>query len=99
MAELQREEQQHSEESVKLFVGQVPKHMTESQLVEMFQEFAIVDEVNIIKDKTTRASRGSHIYVSTSPPDFWIANVQLRQHVFLTLTLRFVLSRCVSAFL
>uniref|UniRef100_A0A3Q7I539 RRM domain-containing protein n=1 Tax=Solanum lycopersicum TaxID=4081 RepID=A0A3Q7I539_SOLLC len=63
MAELQREEErqeeeQQSEESVKLFVGQVPKHMTESQLVEMFQEFAIVDEVNIIKDKTTRASRG-----------------------------------------
>uniref|UniRef100_M1BEJ6 RNA binding protein n=1 Tax=Solanum tuberosum TaxID=4113 RepID=M1BEJ6_SOLTU len=108
MAELQREEErqeeQQSEESVKLFVGQVPKHMTESQLVEMFQEFAIVDEVNIIKDKTTRASRGSQIYVthflfSTSPPDFWIANVQLQQHVFITLTLRFVLSRCVIALL
>ncbi|XP_057782440.1 RNA-binding protein BRN1-like isoform X2 [Salvia miltiorrhiza] len=46
------------EESVKLFVGQVPKHMTESQLLAMFKEFASVDEVNIIKDKTTRASRG-----------------------------------------
>ncbi|KAL0371384.1 UNVERIFIED_CONTAM: RNA-binding protein BRN1 [Sesamum angustifolium] len=46
------------EESVKLFVGQVPKHMTESQLLAMFQEFALVDEVNIIKDKVTRASRG-----------------------------------------
>ncbi|KAH6813996.1 RNA-binding protein-defense related 1 [Perilla frutescens var. hirtella] len=45
-------------ESVKLFVGQVPKHMTESQLLAMFKEFALVDEVNIIKDKTTRASRG-----------------------------------------
>lgn len=73
MAELQREERERerererqSEESVKLFVGQVPKHMTESQLVEMFQEFAIIDEVNIIKDKTTRASRGSQIYVTFS---------------------------------
>lgn len=47
-----------SEESVKLFVGQVPKHMTEAQLLAMFKEFAIVDEVNIIKDKATRASRG-----------------------------------------
>ncbi|KAL1542683.1 condensin subunit [Salvia divinorum] len=46
------------EESVKLFVGQVPKHMTESELLAMFQEFAVVDEVNIIKDKATRASRG-----------------------------------------
>ncbi|KAL0294516.1 UNVERIFIED_CONTAM: RNA-binding protein BRN1 [Sesamum angustifolium] len=45
-------------ESVKLFVGQVPKHMTESQLLAMFREFALVDEVNIIKDKATRASRG-----------------------------------------
>ncbi|XP_057965890.1 RNA-binding protein BRN1 [Malania oleifera] len=47
-----------NEESVKLFVGQVPKHMTEAQLLAMFKEFALVDEVNIIKDKTTRASRG-----------------------------------------
>ncbi|KAL7151298.1 hypothetical protein ABFS83_04G021600 [Erythranthe nasuta] len=45
-------------ESVKLFVGQVPKSMTETQLLVMFKEFAQVDEVNIIKDKTTRASRG-----------------------------------------
>ncbi|GLT62767.1 hypothetical protein SLA2020_353770 [Shorea laevis] len=47
-----------SEESVKLFVGQVPKHMTEPQVLAMFTEFALVDEVNIIKDKNTRASRG-----------------------------------------
>ncbi|XP_075483369.1 RNA-binding protein BRN1-like isoform X1 [Primulina tabacum] len=47
-----------AEQSVKLFVGQVPKHMTESQLLAMFREFAIVDEVNLIKEKETRASRG-----------------------------------------
>ncbi|XP_073066129.1 RNA-binding protein BRN1-like isoform X3 [Primulina eburnea] len=47
-----------AEQSVKLFVGQVPKHLTESQLLAMFREFAIVDEVNIIKEKETRASRG-----------------------------------------
>lgn len=57
MAEGQKP-RKHSEESVKLFVGQVPKHMTEAQLMAMFKDFAIVDEVNIIKDKTTRASRG-----------------------------------------
>ncbi|KAI7990526.1 RNA-binding protein BRN1 [Camellia lanceoleosa] len=57
MAEGQKP-RKHSEESVKLFVGQVPKHMTESQLLAMFEDFALVDEVNIIKDKTTRASRG-----------------------------------------
>lgn len=58
MAEGQKPRKQ-SEESVKLFVGQVPKHMTEAQLMTLFKEFAIVEEVNIIKDKTTRASRGS----------------------------------------
>nr|GEX82382.1 RNA-binding protein BRN1 isoform X1 [Tanacetum cinerariifolium] len=52
------EQQQKQEECVKLFVGQVPKHMTESQLIAMFKEFALVDEVNIIKDKATRSSRG-----------------------------------------
>ncbi|XP_072985209.1 RNA-binding protein BRN1 isoform X1 [Typha latifolia] len=46
------------DESVKLFVGQVPKHMTEAQLLAMFKEVALVDEVNIIKDKATKASRG-----------------------------------------
>lgn len=60
MAEGKRERRESSsEESVKLFVGQVPKNMTEVQLLTMFREFALVDEVNIIKDKTTRASRGS----------------------------------------
>ncbi|EXC34673.1 CUGBP Elav-like family member 5 [Morus notabilis] len=59
MAEAKKERKSGgSEESVKLFVGQVPKNMTEAQLLAMFQEFALVDEVNIIKDKVTRASRG-----------------------------------------
>lgn len=53
-----KEERKSSEESVKLFVGQVPKHMTEAELLAMFKEFALVDEVNIIKDKITRSSRG-----------------------------------------
>ena len=47
-----------SEESVKLFVGQVPKNMTEIQLLDLFKEVAVVEEVKIIKDKFTKASRG-----------------------------------------
>ncbi|KFK30910.1 hypothetical protein AALP_AA6G041800 [Arabis alpina] len=61
MAESKEEENREKneeEESVKLFIGQIPKHMSESQLLTLFQEFAVVDEVNIIKDKITRASRG-----------------------------------------
>ncbi|KAK7277705.1 hypothetical protein RJT34_22720 [Clitoria ternatea] len=47
-----------AEEGVKLFVGQVPKHMTEEQVLAMLKEFALVEEVNIIRDRATRASRG-----------------------------------------
>ncbi|GJX62900.1 RNA-binding protein BRN1 [Tanacetum coccineum] len=58
MAEEQEEKMKNSDNCVKLFVGQVPKHVTESELVSLFQQFSLVDEVNIIKDKLTRASRG-----------------------------------------
>lgn len=47
------------DESVKLFVGQVPKHTTEVEVLAMFKEFALVDKVNIIRDKSTHESRGS----------------------------------------
>lgn len=46
------------EESVKLFVGQVPKQMTEDELAAMFSAVAVVDEVTLIRDKATKASRG-----------------------------------------
>lgn len=55
-----KEESKFSEESVKLFVGQVPKRMAEDEVLAMFKEFALVDEVNIIRDKASRASRGSN---------------------------------------
>ncbi|XP_047153285.1 RNA-binding protein BRN1 isoform X2 [Vigna umbellata] len=58
MAEVKEESKSSSEESVKLFVGQVPKRMTEDEVLAMFKEFALVDEVNIIRDKVSRASRG-----------------------------------------
>ncbi|KAF1869745.1 hypothetical protein Lal_00017321 [Lupinus albus] len=57
MAEM-KEESKSKEESVKLFVGQVPKNMTEDELLQMFKEFVLVQQINIIKDKVTRASRG-----------------------------------------
>ncbi|KAI4329748.1 hypothetical protein MLD38_028096 [Melastoma candidum] len=60
------EEEEEEEESVKLFVGQVPKHMTESDLLSLFKEIAIVDEVSLIKDKATRSSRGCCFVVCPS---------------------------------
>lgn len=46
------------ERTVKLFVGQVPKHMAEADLLALFREVAAVDEVTVIKDKATKVSRG-----------------------------------------
>ncbi|XP_062231251.1 RNA-binding protein BRN1-like isoform X1 [Phragmites australis] len=47
-----------SRESVKLFVGQVPKQMSEEELAAMFRGVALVDEVTVIRDRATRVSRG-----------------------------------------
>lgn len=47
-----------SVDSVKLFVGQLPKQMSEQQLSEVFSEAGTVYEINIIKDKLTKQSRG-----------------------------------------
>ncbi|XP_010494568.1 PREDICTED: probable WRKY transcription factor 16 isoform X2 [Camelina sativa] len=60
MAEAKEEKREinKEEKSVKLFVGQIPKHMLESQLLTFFQEFAVVNEVKIIKEKSTGVSRG-----------------------------------------
>jgi len=45
-------------ESVKLFVGQVPKQLSEPELAAMFGRVALVDEVTVIRDRATRVSRG-----------------------------------------
>jgi hypothetical protein len=54
-------------ESVKLFVGQVPKQMTEPDLAAMFRGVALVDEVTVIRDRATRVSRGTDPYASLPP--------------------------------
>ncbi|CAN6347083.1 unnamed protein product [Urochloa humidicola] len=45
-------------ESVKLFVGQVPKHVSEPELAALFARVALVEEVTVIRDRATRVSRG-----------------------------------------
>jgi hypothetical protein len=50
--------------------GDVPKHVTEANLLALFCEVATVDEVTIIKDKATKVSRGADLPGprSGSPP-------------------------------
>jgi CUG-BP- and ETR3-like factor len=45
-------------DAVKLFVGQLPRQLTEQQLAAVFSEAGTVYEINIIKDKVTKQSRG-----------------------------------------
>lgn len=45
-------------DAVKLFVGQVPKQLSEQQIAGIFGEAGNVREINIIKDKLTKQSRG-----------------------------------------
>jgi hypothetical protein len=56
------------EERVKLFVGQVPKHMTELELLVMFLEVAAVDEVTVIKDKATKVARTAMVGAPLGTP-------------------------------
>lgn len=84
MEEGKKENKETNEESVKLFVGQVPKHMTEAQVLAMFEEFALVDEVNIIKDKATRASRGSTFLFSFLRICYVFSKFQI-SHIFCSL--------------
>jgi len=45
-------------DAVKLFVGQLPRQLTEQQLAAVFSEAGTVYEINIIKYKVTKQSRG-----------------------------------------
>jgi CUG-BP- and ETR3-like factor len=41
-----------------MFVGQVPRSMDESELKVMFEEFGLVYQINVLRDKITGQSKG-----------------------------------------
>ena len=45
-------------DSMKMFAGQIPRHMEEPEVRKVFEEFGPVYELSILKDRATGASRG-----------------------------------------
>ena len=45
-------------DSIKLFVGQIPKELTEDELRQMFQVYGEIYQLNKVKDKLTNEQKG-----------------------------------------
>lgn len=46
-------------DTIKMFVGQVPRNWSEAECRELFEEYGPVYQLNVLRDKTTQASRGN----------------------------------------
>lgn len=53
--------EQPDEDTIKMFVGQVPKSWSESQLRNLFEPYGRIHTLNILRDKVTAMSRGKCI--------------------------------------
>jgi CUG-BP- and ETR3-like factor len=45
-------------DAIKMFVGQIPKHLNETELRTLFEEFGRVFQINVLRDKVTKQSKG-----------------------------------------
>lgn len=54
---LEQQEEPDSD-TIKMFVGQVPRSMDENDLRRMFEEYGRVHSINVLRDKATGASKG-----------------------------------------
>lgn len=48
-------------DAIKMFVGQIPKSWTETDVRQYFQEFGHIFLINVLRDKVTKQSRGKVI--------------------------------------
>lgn len=53
-----KEQQEPDLDTIKMFVGQIPRNMTEQELKQMFEEYGSVYQLNILRDKQTGESKG-----------------------------------------
>ena len=52
------DKQEPDADAIKMFCGQIPRHMHESELRDMFEQFGPVFQLNVLRDKQTGESKG-----------------------------------------
>eukprot|EP00906_Rhabdomonas_costata_P029932 RCo042277 len=57
----------------KLFVGQIPRATTQEELLAVMQEFGTVEEIYLMKDKTTGEGKGAAFVTYSSPLEAYAA--------------------------
>nr|CAH7732962.1 unnamed protein product [Callosobruchus chinensis] len=55
------QQEQPDSDTIKMFVGQVPRSMDENDLRRMFEEYGRVHSINVLRDKATGASKGKFL--------------------------------------
>ena len=49
---------QPDHDAIKMFVGQMPRHMDENDIRAMFEDYGPVHQINVLRDKITGQSKG-----------------------------------------
>lgn len=58
---LEPAQQNCESDSIKMFVGQIPRSWQEADLIQLFQDYGPIHSINILRDKKSGESRGKHI--------------------------------------